>query len=88
MDFCESARQGIRPTRVHGTRAKDESGKIINNPPRHLVNVNETPIPDFSLFDKRRFTRPLGMQIWNAILLKHLEVALTLARFVTLQHKP
>lgn len=67
VDFCESARQGIRPTRVHGTRAKDESGKIINNPPRHLVNVNETPIPDFSLFDKRRFTRPLGMQIWNAI---------------------
>ena len=31
------------------------------------MNVNETPIPDFSLFDKRRFTRPLGMQIWNAI---------------------
>jgi radical SAM superfamily enzyme YgiQ (UPF0313 family) len=67
VEFCESVRGGVKPTKIHGTRAKDENGKVINNPPRHLVNVNETPIPDFSLFDKRRFTRPLGMQIWNAI---------------------
>ena len=31
-----------------------------------LVNINDT-IPDFSLFDQRRFYRPLGAQIWKAI---------------------
>ncbi len=67
VDFCEAVRNGISPTKIHGTRAKDENGRILYNPPRPLVNINETPVADFSLFDKRRFTRPLGAKIWNAI---------------------
>ena len=67
VDFCEAVRQGLPTNRVPGTRAKDENGSIIHNPPRSLVDINKTPIPDFSLFDKKRFERPLGAKSWRAI---------------------
>ena len=67
VDFCEAVRHGISPINIPGTRAKDGNGQVILNSPRSLVDINETPIADFSLFDKRRFTRPLGAKIWNAI---------------------
>ena len=65
-EFCEAIRTGANSYNIKGTRIKDEHGNITNNPPRQLVNVNDI-IPDFSLFDKRRFLRPLGAKIWNAI---------------------
>jgi len=65
-EFCEAARIGISLLDIKGTRVKDKEGKIISNMPRPLVNVNDV-IPDFSLFDERRFLRPLGAKIWKAI---------------------
>ncbi|MEK6840366.1 MAG: radical SAM protein, partial [Nanoarchaeota archaeon] len=67
VDFCEAVRQGLPTNRIPGTRAKDENGNITHNPPRSLVDINGTPIPDFSLFDKSRFVRPLGAQTWHAV---------------------
>ena len=66
VDFCETVRAEITPTEIKGTRAKDEAGQIFRNPSRPLVNINDV-IPDFSLFDERRFYRPLGAKIWKAI---------------------
>jgi radical SAM superfamily enzyme YgiQ (UPF0313 family) len=66
VEFCETVRRGESPLGVPGTRSKDATGKIVSNPPRPLVDVNQI-IPDFSLFDERRFFRPLGAQIWKAI---------------------
>jgi len=65
-EFCEAVRKSIPATNIKGTRVKDKDGKIISNGPRMLVNVNDY-IPDFSLFDKNRFLRPLGAKIWNAM---------------------
>tara|TARA_R100000008_G_scaffold66975_1_gene44031 strand:+ start:1531 stop:3177 length:1647 start_codon:yes stop_codon:yes gene_type:complete len=65
-EFCESVRNSTSLLDIKGTRAKDKDGKIIINGPRPLVNVNDI-IPDFSLFDERRFLRPLGAKIWKAI---------------------
>lgn len=66
IDFCEAVRNGIAPTGILGTRAKDSDGNVICNPPRALVNINDV-IPDFSLFDESRFNRPLGAHIWKAM---------------------
>ena len=66
IEFCECVRNGVATTGIMGTRAKDENGQTVKNMPRPLVNINDT-IPDFSLFDQRRFYRPLGAQIWKAI---------------------
>lgn len=66
VEFCECVRQGAPTTRIPGTWAKDEDGTIIYNPSRPLVDINKV-VPDFSLFDERRFLRPLGARIWKAI---------------------
>ncbi len=66
VEFCECVRSGVAPTRIQGTWAKDQDGSVIQNPPRPLVDVNQV-VPDFSLFDERRFLRPLGAKIWKAI---------------------
>ncbi len=66
LEFCESVRNEETGTAIKGTRTKDESGQIVANPGRPLVNINNV-VPDFSLFDERRFYRPLGAKIWKAI---------------------
>ncbi len=59
-DFCEAVRKGEPLTNIPGTFAKDENGKIVYNLPRKVIDINQSPIPDFSLFDRSRFRRPLG----------------------------
>ena len=65
-EFCEAVRKSSSLTGIKGTRVKDEDGNIVRNPARPLVNINDI-IPDFSLFDERRFLRPLGAKIWKAM---------------------
>jgi radical SAM superfamily enzyme YgiQ (UPF0313 family) len=66
VDFCECVRQGLPTTRISGTWAKEPDGTVLRNQPRPLVDINRV-IPDFSLFDERRFYRPLGARIWKAV---------------------
>jgi len=65
-EFCEAVRGGEDPVNIKGTRVKNKDGTIKINAPRSLVDVNDL-IPDFSLFDERRFLRPLGAKIWKAM---------------------
>lgn len=62
LEFCECVRKEIQTSNIKGTWAKDV--EIFKNPPRQLVDINKV-IPDFSLFDERRFYRPLGDRIWK-----------------------
>ena len=66
VDFCEAVRNGAAPVNIPGTWARDAEGAVHHNPARPLVDINKI-IPDFSLFDERRFLRPLGARIWKAI---------------------
>ena len=66
VEFCESVRTGSPRSEILGTLVKNTEGEIKKNAPRPLVNINET-IADFSLFDDRRFYRPLGARIWKTI---------------------
>jgi len=65
-EFCEAVRNGVSPVNIKGTRVKDEQGVVHVNSSRPLTNINDI-IPDFSLFDERRFLRPLGAKIWKAM---------------------
>ena len=51
---------------LKGTWYKDESGKIHKNPRNKLVDINVS-LPDYSLFDPRRFFRPMGGKIFKTI---------------------
>ena len=66
IEFCEAVRLDLSTTNIKGTRAKDKRGFTYTNEPRPLININNI-IPDFSLFDEKRFLRPLGAKIWKAM---------------------
>jgi radical SAM superfamily enzyme YgiQ (UPF0313 family) len=66
IEFCEAVRSGSRPTSIKGTWAKKKDGTVIKNAPRPLVDINKV-IPDYSLFDEKRFLRPLGAKVWKAV---------------------
>jgi anaerobic magnesium-protoporphyrin IX monomethyl ester cyclase len=66
VDFCERVRNNQPINDIKGTRFKSVDGIIKQNPPRMLVDINDI-IPDFSLFDEKRFLRPLGAKIWKAM---------------------
>ena len=66
VEFCETLRSHKPTTKIKGTRSKNKKGFVSQNGPRELVNINDV-IPDFSLFDEKRFLRPLGAQIWKAM---------------------
>jgi radical SAM superfamily enzyme YgiQ (UPF0313 family) len=69
-EFCELVHSGVhRPTNIKGTWARDGDGQIKKNQFRPLVDINKH-IPDYSLFDDRRFLRPLGAKIWKAVSLE------------------
>lgn len=64
VEFCETVRSGKAPLEIKGTWTREASGKVTRNPSRPLVNINAI-LPNFSLFDERRFYRPLGANIWK-----------------------
>ncbi len=66
VDFCEAVRNGASTANIQGTWARGSEGNVTRNPKRPLVNINDV-MADFSLFDERRFYRPLGAKIWKTI---------------------
>jgi anaerobic magnesium-protoporphyrin IX monomethyl ester cyclase len=64
--FCEAVRNSEPYDSIKGTRIKMADGLIKKNLPMPLTDVNDI-IPDFSLFDEKRFLRPLGAKIWKAM---------------------
>jgi anaerobic magnesium-protoporphyrin IX monomethyl ester cyclase len=63
-DFAEAVRNNRDYRKVAGTWSKDETGRIIKNERGGLVNINDV-YPDYSLFDPRRFYRPMGGRIFK-----------------------
>ena len=53
-------------TKIKGTWYKNKDGTINKNPPNKLTNINEGS-PDYSLFDPKRFNRPMGGRIFKMI---------------------
>ncbi len=41
-----------------------KDGKIVKNPLRPLVDLNELPMLDWSLYEKERFYKPMGGKVW------------------------
>lgn len=44
-----------------------ENGKVFKNPIRSVVNLDNLPMPDYSIFDDRRFYRPMAGKVYRAV---------------------
>ena len=65
-NFCESIRRSKSVLDIPGTWIKLGDGQIIKNKRGDLVDISLV-VPDFSLFDSRRFYRPMGGRIFRTI---------------------
>ncbi|MBI2986734.1 MAG: B12-binding domain-containing radical SAM protein, partial [Deltaproteobacteria bacterium] len=66
LEVAERVRNGAPVDDVPGVWVKKTDGAIVRNPNGPLVDINQV-IPDFSLFDKSRFNRPMGGRIFRTI---------------------
>lgn len=63
---AEAVRQNQPTDAIPGTWMRKEDGTIIRNPRPPLVDIDRYR-PDFSLFDERRFYRPMGGRIFRTV---------------------
>ncbi len=64
-EYLSSVRNNTDLKDVNGIWYKKD-GEIIKNPPAKPVDINNYP-PDFSLFDEKRFYRPMGGKIFKSV---------------------
>ncbi len=65
-EVSEAVRLGKPLNKIKGTWFKDEGDKIHRNAQPELCNINDVR-PDFSLFDPRRFYRPMGGKMFKMV---------------------
>ncbi len=66
IDVADAVKNKKNLKNLKGTWFKDESGEIHKNPKNQLVDINNS-VPDYSLFDEKRFFRPMGGKIFKTI---------------------
>jgi len=66
LELAERLRDGSQLDDISNTWLKKDDGTIIKNALRPLVDINEV-FPDYSLFEKVRFYRPMGGQILKIV---------------------
>ena len=59
MELCKSLANDKSIDNIKNFWIKKKNGTIIKNELRPLVNVNELPYPDYSIFEPERFYRPM-----------------------------
>ena len=58
VELCEKLYKKDDCKNIRNIYTKDKDGNIIKNPLRPLVNLDNLPIPDFTIYDDSRFFRP------------------------------
>jgi len=66
LETAEAVRLNRDTTSIPGTWVRLESGEIKKNPNPPLVDINDVR-PDFSLFEEKRFYRPMGGRLFKMI---------------------
>ncbi|MFA6088638.1 MAG: radical SAM protein [Candidatus Woesearchaeota archaeon] len=66
IDFIEAIRKNTTLDKIPGTWYKDNNGNIHKNIPQRLIDIDLIK-PDFSLFEKERFYRPMGGRIFKTV---------------------
>ena len=59
VELCNCLKTDKSYDKIKNLWIKKENGKIIKNPLKSPVNINELPIEDFSVFEKQRIFRPM-----------------------------
>ena len=66
LELARKLRSGGDISDIPNTWLKKDTGQIIKNPIRPPVDINKV-LPDYSLFEERRFFRPMGGKILKTV---------------------
>ena len=65
VSLCKKIEKGEDYSNVTNLWVKGKNGKITKNKISELVDVNNTPMLDISIFEENRFYRPMAGKIWK-----------------------
>ena len=63
VELCRRMSRGDNFSNVPGLWIRQQDGSIKKNPIGNRVNMDENPLPDFTIFDDSRFYRPMAGNI-------------------------
>jgi anaerobic magnesium-protoporphyrin IX monomethyl ester cyclase len=67
LELAQRLRDGKPTDSIKNTWVKKNDGTIIKNPIGQPLDINTSVIPDYSLFEEKRFYRPMGGKILKTI---------------------
>jgi len=65
VNLCKKIERGEDYLNVTNLWVKKEDGTIVKNKISALVDINNTPMQDLSIFEENRFYRPMAGKIWK-----------------------
>jgi len=66
-ELCVKLRESKDYSNIENLWIKKETGEVIKNPIRKVVDVDKIPLPDFSLFEEARLYRPMAGKIYRML---------------------
>jgi len=66
-ELCAKLSNDEDCTNIQNIYTKDESGNVIKNPLRPLVDINTLPVPDFTIYEDWRFFKPFKTGVFRMI---------------------
>lgn len=65
LELCIKLREGKDYSNIENLWIEKETGEVIKNQIRKVVDVDKIPLPDFSLFEEARLYRPMAGKIYR-----------------------
>ena len=65
--LCQRLKKGQKYDDVPNLWVKDKYGSVKQNTMGPLVNINDLPLPDFTLFEEARLYRPMSGKVYRMI---------------------
>lgn len=66
VDLVQRMRAGMNYSDIENLWVKKD-GEVIKNPLRRVLPVEDLPIPDYSIFHKARFLRPMAGRVYRTV---------------------
>lgn len=67
LEMAQRIKDGLDYSNIPNTWLKKEDGAIVRNQVASPIDLNQELIPDYSLFEKSRFFRPMGGRIMKTV---------------------
>lgn len=65
LELCKRLREGRDYSDIGNLWLKKDNQEIVRNPVKYLQDINDVPLPDFTLFEEARLYRPMAGKVYR-----------------------